>query len=151
MTVLVYATISGMSAILYVRVSTDEQAGQRYNVATQTSKVSDLCSRDGLTVAKTFTDSDSARTTDRPQFQAMLDYCRKHKGKVTHVVVADLSRLARNVADQAATITTLTQLGIKLVSCDETIEDSAAGKLSVNLVADAASPAALRQALNLPS
>ena len=123
-----------MSAVLYVRVSTDEQAGQRYNVATQTTKVSDRCSLDGLTVAKTFTDSDSARTTDRPQFQAMLVYCRKHKGKVTHVVIADLSRLARNVADQASTITTLTQLGIKLVSCDETIEDSAAGKLSVNLL-----------------
>jgi DNA invertase Pin-like site-specific DNA recombinase len=64
----------------------------------------------------------------------MLDYCRKHKGKVTHVIVADLSRLARNVADQATTITTLKQLGITLVSCDETIEDSAAGKLSVNLL-----------------
>lgn len=50
------------------------------------------------------------------------------------MVVADLSRLARNVADQATTITTLKQLGITLVSCDETIEDSAAGKLSVNLL-----------------
>ena len=123
-----------MSAVLYVRVSTDEQAGQRYNVATQTSKVEDRCAHDGLTVAKTFTDADSARTTDRPQFQAMLDYCRKHRGKITHVVVADLSRLARNVADQSLTIATLKQLGIALMSCDETIEDSAAGKMSVNLL-----------------
>jgi hypothetical protein len=37
-----------------------------YNVATQTSKVEDRCTRNGWPVAKTFTDSDSARTTDRP-------------------------------------------------------------------------------------
>ena len=130
----VYATILGMSAVLYVRVSTDEQAGQRHNLPTQKRKVEDRCAREGLDVLKVFTDAESARTTDRPQFQAMLDYCRKHRNKVTHVVIADLSRLARNVADQATTIATLKQLGITLVSCDETIEDSAAGKLSVNLL-----------------
>ena len=64
----------------------------------------------------------------------MLAYCRKHRGKITHVVFADLSRLARNVADQSVTLATFKQLGITPISCDETIEDSAAGKLSVNLL-----------------
>jgi site-specific DNA recombinase len=121
-------------AVLYVRVSTDEQASQVQNLPTQQRKCTDRCTRDGLTVDKTFIDADSARTAERPQFQAMLDYCRKHKGKITHVVFADLSRLARNVGDQSVTLATLKQLGITPVSCDETIEDSAAGKLSVNLL-----------------
>jgi site-specific DNA recombinase len=121
-------------AVLYVRVSTDEQASQAQNLPTQQRKCTNRCSRDGLTVDKTFIDADSARTAERPQFQAMLNYCRKHKGKVTHVVFADLSRLARNVGDQSVTLATLRQLGITPVSCDETIEDSAAGKLSVNLL-----------------
>ena len=64
----------------------------------------------------------------------MLSYCRKHRGKVTHVVFADLSRLARNVADQSVTLATFKQLGITPVSCDETIDDSAAGKMSTNLL-----------------
>src|SRR5262249_47903895 len=50
------------------------------------------------------------------------------------VVFADLSRLARNVADQSVTLATFQQLGITPVSCDERIETSAAGKLSVNLL-----------------
>ena len=50
------------------------------------------------------------------------------------MVFADLSRLARNVADQSVTLATFKQLGITPISCDETIEDSAAGKLSVNLL-----------------
>jgi site-specific DNA recombinase len=84
-----------MSALVYIRVSDPAQAERSNNLPTQERKVNDRCVREGLHVTKTFTDVDSARTTDRSQFQAMLAYCHKHKGKVTHVVFADLSRLAR--------------------------------------------------------
>src|SRR5271167_4233160 len=101
-----------MSALVYIRVSTPDQADQTHNLPTQQRKVHDRCQREGWHITKTFTDVDSARTTDRPQFQALMDYCRKHVGKVTHVVFADLSRLARNVADQSMTLATLKQLDI---------------------------------------
>ena len=122
------------NAVCYIRVSTDEQANQAHNLPTQRRKVEERCTRDALPILKTFIDAESARTTDRTQFQAMLDYCRKHKGKITHVVFADLSRLARNVADQSVTLATFKKLGITPISCDERIEDSAAGKLSVNML-----------------
>ncbi len=128
------AVLTAFGAVLYIRVSTAAQEAQAYNLPTQTRKVKERCERDGLPVLKTFTDAESARTTDRPQFQAMLAYCRKHQGKVTHVVFADLSRLARNIEDQASTLGTFKKLGITPVSCDERIEDSAAGKLSVGML-----------------
>jgi DNA invertase Pin-like site-specific DNA recombinase len=123
-----------LGAVLYIRVSTAEQADQAHNLPTQRRKVEDRCKRDALPVLKTFIDAESARTTDRTQFQEMLKNCRAHRNKVTHVVFADLSRLARNIQDQASTLATFKQLGITPVSCDERIEDSAAGKLSVNLL-----------------
>jgi site-specific DNA recombinase len=121
-------------AVLYIRVSTPEQADQIHNLPTQKRKVEDRCERDALPVLKTFVDAESARTDDRTQFQAMLKYCRAHQGKVTHVVFADLSRLARNIEDQASTLGTFKQLGITPVSCDERIEDSAAGRMAVNML-----------------
>lgn len=121
-------------AVTYCRVSTPEQADQAYNLPTQQRKVEERCKREGLSVVKTFTDAESARTTERPQFQAMMAYCRAHKSKISHVVFADLSRLNRNVADQSTTLATFKTLGITPISCDERIEDSAAGKLSVNLL-----------------
>lgn len=121
-------------ALNYIRVSSPEQADQVHNLPTQKRKVEDRCKHDGLPVLKVFVDVESARTDERPQFQAMLEYCRTHRGKVTHVVFADLSRLARNVADQSVTLAQFKKLGITPVSCDERIEDSAAGKLSVNLL-----------------
>lgn len=128
-------TRSVPGALCYVRVSTAEQADQAHNLPTQKRKVEDRCKRDGLPILRTFGDAgESARTSDRPQFQAMLEYCRTHKAKVTHVVFADLSRLARNIQDQASTLAQFEKLGIVPVSCDERIEDSAAGKLSVNIL-----------------
>jgi site-specific DNA recombinase len=122
------------TAVCYIRVSDPSQAEKVHNLPTQQHKVEERCKREGLAIAKTFVDVDSARTTDRPEFQNMLDYCHNKKNKVTHVVFADLSRLARNVADQSVTLAKFKQLNITPISCDETIDDSAAGKLSVNLL-----------------
>ena len=69
---------------------------ETHNLPTQTRKVEDRCKRDGLTVLKKFVDAESARTDERTQFQEMLKYCRTHRGKVTHVVFADLSRLTKH-------------------------------------------------------
>ena len=68
-------------------------------------------------------------TTGRPQLQALLAFCKKHKGKIGNVIVADLSRLARNVVDQGSLIATLAELGIRLRSMDEQhIDGTASGK-----------------------
>jgi site-specific DNA recombinase len=124
-------------AVLYTRVSTDEQAKQQHNLPAQEKKLRDYCQQHELKVLRLFTDrGESARTADRPQFQAMLSYCRSHRDKISKLVVADLSRLARNVVDQGTTIATLHQLGISLVSVDEPFsDDSAAGKLARNMLA----------------
>jgi site-specific DNA recombinase len=122
-------------AVVYARVSTDKQAKQQYNLPTQQKKLNGYCDRSGLPVIREFVDRDSARTDDRPAFQEMLQFCRKNRTRVTHVIVTDLSRLARNVVDQGTTIAELRRLGITLVSVDEpNLDDTAAGKLSANLL-----------------
>jgi DNA invertase Pin-like site-specific DNA recombinase len=65
----------------------------------------------------------------------MLKSCKENKKKVSHLLVADLSRLARNVVDQGQTVVTLAELGINLVSVDEpNLDESAAGKLLKNVL-----------------
>jgi DNA invertase Pin-like site-specific DNA recombinase len=123
-------------ALVYIRVSTEEQ--QRRNVAnlpTQEKKAREHGSRHGLPVLKVFSDEESGRTPERAGLQRLLDYCREHRGKVSHVNVADLSRLARNVADQGTLIGRLADMGVTLLSVDEPhIDRTAAGKLSANLL-----------------
>lgn len=124
-------------ALLYCRVSTEEQSRRNVaNLPTQEKKCRDHCERQlGVGVLRVFVDKESARSDDRKAFQAMLKFARKYKELISHVVIADLSRLARNNLDQATTMTTLTELGITLVSVDEPqIDNTAAGKLSANLL-----------------
>lgn len=123
-----------LCAVIYIRVSTDEQASQQHNLPAQERKCVEYCSRHGLEPLRVFTDAESGRTDDRPQFQAMIRFCRENRERVTHVVVADLSRFARSVLDQAKALETFSLLNIKLCSVDEAhIDGTAAGKLASNI------------------
>ncbi len=123
-------------AVCYARVSTLEQAEKNNSLPVQNGKFKDHCDRNGQEILETFVDKQSARTTaKRPEFQRMMEFCKKNHKRISHVIVADLSRLARNVVDQGATIATLSQLGIQVTSIDEPITgDTAAGKLSRNII-----------------
>lgn len=123
-------------AVCYARVSTLEQAEKNNSLSVQSGKFRDFSTRSSLAILETFVDRQSARTTaKRPEFQHMMEFCRKNHKRISCVVVADLSRLARNVVDQGTTIASLSQLGIEVVSIDEPITgDTAAGKLSRNII-----------------
>src|SRR6266571_9156490 len=59
--------MSKSGAVGYFRVSTAEQSNQNNSLPTQESKFNNFCMNNALTVAKIFTDRQSARTDARPQ------------------------------------------------------------------------------------
>ena len=126
----------GNGAVVYVRVSTDEQAEDPLNLEKQEARCRDFCVQKSTPVRAVFVDAgESARTVDRPEFQRMLAYCRAHRNDIGFVVVQDLSRFARNVQDQGQTIAELGCIGIKLRSTYETnIDESPEGKMGANML-----------------
>jgi site-specific DNA recombinase len=126
----------GNGAVLYIRVSTEEQAKEPMNLGKQEKQCRDLCKQMGVPVVKVFVGSgESARSVDRMEFQRMLAYCRTHRHEVRYVVVQELSRFARNILDQTQTILDLGGIGITVRSVYEShIDDSAVGKLNANIV-----------------
>src|ERR1035441_9096737 len=78
-----------MDDLIYARVSTREQSD---SLPVQEKKSKDFAKAQNLNVTHVFTDAESARTTGRPQLQALLAFCKKHKGNIGNVIVADLSR-----------------------------------------------------------
>lgn len=123
-------------AVLYIRVSTDEQANGPLNLMNQQQRCRDYCNRNGLTVVEVFTDpGESARSADRPEFQRMLAFCKLQRRTICYVVVQDLSRFARNLQDQAQTIDALGRIGVLLRSVYESsVDESAAGRLSASIL-----------------
>jgi site-specific DNA recombinase len=124
-----------MHAVLYCRVSTVEQV-QNLSLSTQEKACRDYAEREGYAVAEVFVDrGESAKTTDRPEFQRLLTYCRQHAGKVHAVIVYGLSRFSRNSADHHAIAALLRGRGIALRSVTEPIDDSPAGRFMEGICA----------------
>jgi len=72
-------------AVCYARVSTVEQAEKNNSLPVQNGKFKDHCDRNGIEILETFVDKQSARTTaKRPEFQRMMEFCRKNHKKVSY-------------------------------------------------------------------
>ena len=75
----------------------------------------------------------SAKTTQRDQFQKMLRFCKDRNHAVGYIVVYDLSRFARNMLDQLHTEKELLNAGVRLESVMEPTDGSAFGRLTATL------------------
>lgn len=104
----------------YIRVSTEEQ-----NYESQMEAMKDL------EFAKVFTEKRSAKDTNRPELQNMLDYVREGDT----VYVKDFSRLARSTKDLLNIIDILENKKVKLISIKEKLDTSTpAGKLMITML-----------------
>jgi DNA invertase Pin-like site-specific DNA recombinase len=120
-----------MESVAYIRVSTDEQV-QGTSLDMQQKACLDFAKSNGLKVPKEniFRDEgESAKAMNRPQLLAMLEFCRKNKGKISKCIVWKIDRFARNSDDHVMIRSILRKNGVSLVSVTEAIDDSPTGKL----------------------
>jgi DNA invertase Pin-like site-specific DNA recombinase len=119
--------MADMDAAIYIRVSSDEQVTGT-SLATQEADCRAYCAREGLGVARVFADrGESARSADRPQFLALVDYVAKYRPAA--VVVWKFDRWARNAQDHAIYSAAIAKHGARLLSATERTEDNPAGRM----------------------
>ena len=127
-----------MKAVIYLRVSTKEQAEEGYSIPAQAKACRRFLADQGWDLADEYVDrGESARSADRPQLQAMLARLAEDR-TIEALVVHKLDRLARNLEDHAAVRAALRKAGVQLHSVTETLEDSASGKLVEGILASIA-------------
>lgn len=106
--------------IAYVRISTSEQNATRQVEALKKHSID-----------KWFIEKVSAKNTDRPQLQFMLDFTREGDTVYIH----DFSRLARSTADLLKIVERLEAKGITLISNKENIDTGTpTGKLMLTMI-----------------
>lgn len=107
--------------IAYVRVSTEEQNEGRQTAAL---KIYDI--------GKWFVEKVSAKDTNRPELQIMLEFAREGDTIYIH----DFSRLARSTKDLLDIIDLLNEKKVRLISNKENLDTSTpTGKLMVTMIA----------------
>lgn len=107
--------------IAYVRVSTEEQNEERQTAALE-----------NYNIGKWFIEKVSAKDTNRPELQIMLEFAREGDTIYIH----DFSRLARSTKDLLDIIDMLNDKKVRLISTKESLDTSTpTGKLMVTMIA----------------
>jgi len=119
----------------YVRVSTTGQAEDGYSLEAQTKKIEAYCSLHDLDLAEIIEDAgfSGKSIAGRPGMRGLLDLVKV--GKVDHVVIMKLDRLARNVKEAVEIADLLQKKGVSLNSITERLDTgSASGRLFYNIL-----------------
>ncbi|MCR4645028.1 MAG: recombinase family protein [Oscillospiraceae bacterium] len=108
------------TAAAYARYSTDHQTSS--SIEYQMRRIEEYCKANGITVTARFADEACTGTnTDRPAFQALCAAARAHSFQA--VVVYDISRGSRDVADWFGFRREMALLGIEVISVEDKLGD----------------------------
>lgn len=114
------------TAIIYVRVSSHTQINNT-SLETQEQLCREYCEREGMEVDKVFIEKgESARYIDRTELQASIAYCGTKQ--VDFFIVWRLDRFSRSAENHYKIRSLLTDLGVRVISVSEPVEDSPEGR-----------------------
>ena len=109
-------------AVIYTRVSTDEQADRGYSLRDQEERLRNYCRINRIEVAEHFQEDHSAKSFERPAFNRLLEFIRSNRGKVDTLLVVRWDRFSRNTGESYAMINTLEKLGIGVQAVEQPID-----------------------------
>ena len=87
-----------MKAVIYARVSSEEQKKEGYSIEAQLDLLHDYASKNNIEVVKEFTEAETAKQTGRHKFAEMLKFLKNSKD-VNAILVEKTDRLYRNFRD----------------------------------------------------
>jgi len=123
------------NAIVYVRVSTKEQAEQGFSLEGQEKECGKFAYNNGYEVDKVFVErGESAKTQDRTELQHLIKYAVENKKKLSFLIVWKLDRLTRNLLDQMELVNKFSSFGIRVLSATENNDQNSSGRLMRNII-----------------
>jgi site-specific DNA recombinase len=109
-------------AIIYTRVSTDDQADRGYSLAYQEERLRKYCEVNDIEVVAHYQDDHSAKTFVRPAFNKLLKQCKKERSKIDLLLFINWSRFSRNTKLTYMMMDEFQQLGIDLCAIDQPLD-----------------------------
>ena len=123
-------------AVVYIRVSTEEQSKHGFSVETQSNTCLEFAEKQGYIIKRIFVEEGlSAGSLKRPEAQKLLKYCNESKNGINAIIVWRLDRLSRFCVDYHGTIRPiLINKNIKLLSATEFNSDTIEGEYMRNIM-----------------
>lgn len=109
-------------AIIYIRVSTDEQADKGYSLRHQEDFLRKYCELNGIHVIDMVKEDYSAKTFIRPAFTQLLSKLKSRKLKADFLIFTKWDRFSRNAPDAYGMISTLNKLGVEPQAIEQPLD-----------------------------
>lgn len=109
-------------AILYIRVSTDEQADKGYSQRAQDETLHRYCELNAIKVAKVVYEDHSAKTFGRPAWRAMLSGLKKSRDVPDLLLFTKWDRFSRNAGDAYQMIALLKSLACEPQAIEQPLD-----------------------------
>ncbi len=110
------------NVILYIRVSTDEQAHKGFSLRDQEQKLLNYCEINNLNVLAIFSEDHSAKTFNRPEFKKLLGFITKNKSKVHQLLFTKWDRFSRNTSESYNKIKDFNELAIIVNAIEQPLD-----------------------------
>jgi site-specific DNA recombinase len=123
-----------IKAIIYLRVSTEEQAERGFSLQAQRVECLEKAKELNCSDILEFCDEGvSGSILERPMLLNALEAMKLHT--IDYIICYDPSRLSRNVSHQLILIDNIKKFGTKLVFVRSSYEDSAEGRFQITIMA----------------
>lgn len=116
-----------MRAVIYARVSTEEQANKELSIPSQVELCKQYAVNNGIEIVNIFVDAGKSGTTsEREAFQELISQCKQSLPPFEAILVYNYARFSRNELDSIVYEELLERNNIKLISITQPLpEDSA--------------------------
>lgn len=111
-------------AILYARVSTDEQADKGYSLQVQEEQLRKYCELKGIEIITIYFEDHSAKNFNRPEFQKFLQYAKTNHKQIDYLLFLAWDRFSRNAPDAYEMIRRLNKWNIEPQAISQPIDFS---------------------------
>lgn len=110
------------NAIIYSRVSTDEQADKGFSLANQKNVLEIYCKHKNINILKTYREDYSAKTFDRPEFNKIMEYIKINRKSIDFLLFTKWDRFSRNIEESYRIIRKLRGLGIEVNAIEQPLD-----------------------------
>ena len=129
-------SLQNKSAILYLRVSSEEQV-ENFSLGTQEEICIREATRRGYVIIETFREEgrSAKNISGRPELLKLLEFCRRNRRTVGAVFIYRLDRISRQTQDYLYIRKKLFDYGISIISANEPTGNSPTDKLLETIMA----------------
>lgn len=122
-------------AVIYTRVSTDDQAEHGFSLAHQEDLLRRECARKDIQILRHFKDDGySAKDFKRPAFQELIAYIKQRKKQIQYLFVTKWCRYSRDIENTILMNRELQAYGTRVVTLDDGEDSENPANLSLKML-----------------